>query len=73
MKNINVKENVVKSSKSGFLVQEFSLHWLATMGCTCTTIGVIVCDMNIREAMVTSCKKLYFTGCTAVCSTVKAN
>ena len=31
MRNINVQGNVVKSRKFGFFVQEFRLHWLATM------------------------------------------
>ena len=31
MRNINVQGNVVKSREFGFFVQEFRLHWLATM------------------------------------------
>ena len=31
MRNINVRENVVKSRRFGFFVLEFRLHYLATM------------------------------------------
>ena len=46
MRNVNVQENVVISKKFGFIVQEFRLHWLATMTVSTPSYSLLQTGIN---------------------------